>query len=153
MRPGDLPLSEARFFVDEDLSGLGLALMRLRRDVVLGGRPPADTLLPKDDPDWIPVAARLGLVVITNDRRIRTRPGEADVAKDSGLRCVQLRPRAKNPTQWDFMLQLTGHWQFVEVLTERPGPVWLELRGGHRKELPYQPGQPPRLPVRPSSAG
>jgi hypothetical protein len=26
-------LDEARFFVDEDLSGFGIALMRLRRDV------------------------------------------------------------------------------------------------------------------------
>ena len=29
-------LAQARFFVDEDLSGLGVALMRLRRDVIVG---------------------------------------------------------------------------------------------------------------------
>ncbi len=96
-------LEQARFFVDEDLAGLGLALMRLRRDTLLGGRPPANLIIPKDDPDWIPVVADLGLVVITNDRRIRTRPGEADKAEDAGLRCVHLRPMGKTPpngTSW-----------------------------------------------------
>jgi len=145
----DRPLPEARFFVDEDLSGLGLALMRLRRDVALGGRQPASAVLPKDDPDWIPIVAALGLVVITNDRRIRTRPGEADVAEQAGLRCVHLRPRDKNPTQWDFLLQLTAHWRVVDALPETPGPIWLQLHGSDRKELPYKPGQPPRLPPNP----
>lgn len=134
---------QARFFVDEDLAGLGLALTRLRRDALLGGR---SNLVPKDDPDWIPIVADLGLVVITNDRRIRTRPGEADKAVDAGLRCVHLRPMGKNPTQWDFMVQLTRHWPLVEALCDRPGPVWLQLRGGTRKELSYKPGVPPRLP-------
>lgn len=132
-----------RFFVDEDLAGLGLALTRLRRDTLLGGR---SKLVPKDDPDWIPIVAKLGLVVITNDRHIRTRPGEADKAVDAGLRCVHLRPMPKNPTQWDFMLQLTRHWPLVEALFDRSGPVWLQLRGGTREERPYKPGAPPRLP-------
>lgn len=144
-------LNGVRFFVDEDLSGLGLALIRLRRDVVLGGRPPADSIFPPNDPDWIPVVADLGLVVITNDRRIRTRPGEADVASAAGLRCVHLRPRAKNPTQWDFLVQLIEHWPSVEALADRPGPIWLELRGSQRKELAYRPGHPPRLPTPPAS--
>lgn len=143
------PLPDARFFVDEDLSGLGLALMRLRRDVVLGGRPPASLVFPKDDPDWIPVVAQLGLIVITNDRHIRTRPGEADTALQFGLRCVHLRPRVKNPTQWDFLLQLTGHWSHVEALQAATGPIWLQVRGTTHTQLPYQPGLPPRLPPRP----
>ncbi|MGH3616137.1 MAG: hypothetical protein ACRDRK_26800, partial [Pseudonocardia sp.] len=46
------------------------------------------------------VVAALGLVVITNDRRIRIRPGEADVARDADLRCVHLRPRAKTRRRW-----------------------------------------------------
>lgn len=50
-------LEEARFFVDEDLSGLGIALLRLRRDVLVGRRPPVNDVVPKDDPDWIPIVA------------------------------------------------------------------------------------------------
>ncbi|MGQ0773266.1 MAG: hypothetical protein ACT4NY_02430 [Pseudonocardiales bacterium] len=49
--------------------------MRLRRDVIVGRRVPAIEVVPKDDPDWIPIVAARRWVVITNDRHIRTRPG------------------------------------------------------------------------------
>jgi hypothetical protein len=143
----DVPsLDQARFFVDEDLSGLGIALMRLRRDVIVGGRTPAIEIAPKDDPDWIPVVAARGWVVITNDRHIRTRPGEADQARDMGLLCVCLRPTVNDATPWDFMMVLARHWVRVEELVGRAGPAWLELRGDRVRERPYHPGQPPRLP-------
>ncbi|MCA1704098.1 MAG: hypothetical protein LC808_12870 [Actinobacteria bacterium] len=90
--------------MDEDLSGFGIALMRLRRDVIVGRRPPAVEVVPKDDPDWIPVVAARGWVVITNDRHIRTRPGEAEQARDAGLLCVCLRPTVKDASSWDFMM-------------------------------------------------
>jgi hypothetical protein len=52
-------LDEARFFVDENISSLGIALMRLRRDVITGRRAPAIDVVPKDDltgfPSWPPV--------------------------------------------------------------------------------------------------
>ncbi|MGH3992160.1 MAG: hypothetical protein ACRDSN_06795 [Pseudonocardiaceae bacterium] len=139
-------LDDARFFVDEDLSGLGIALMRLRRDVIVGRRAPAIEVVPKDDPDWIPIVAARGWVVITNDRHIRTRPGEADQARDTGLLCVCLRPMVKNATQWDFMMVLARHWPRVDEIAGRKGPAWLELRGDRSHERRYQPGQPPRLP-------
>lgn len=139
-------LDETRFFVDEDLSGLGIALMRLRRDVIVGRRAPASEVVPKDDPDWIPIVAARGWVVITNDHHIRTRPGEADQARDAGLRCVCLRTAAKDATQWDFMVVLARHWPDVDELAQRTGPLWLELRGERSRERLYQPGQPPRLP-------
>lgn len=138
-------LDEARFFVDEDLSGL-VALMRLRRDVIVGRRAPAIEVVPKDDPDWIPIVAARGWVVITNDRHIRTRPGEADQARDAGLLCVCLRPMVKNATQWDFMTILARHWPHVDELVGRKGPAWLELRGSRARELQYELGQAPRLP-------
>ncbi|MCA1709422.1 MAG: hypothetical protein LC808_41540 [Actinobacteria bacterium] len=121
-------LDDARFFVDEDLSGFGIALMRLRRDVIVGRRAPAVEVVPKDDPDWIPVVAARGWVVITNDRHIRTRPGEADQARDAGLLCVCLRPTVKDASPWDFMMVLARHWPRVDELAGRKGPVWLELR-------------------------
>jgi PIN like domain len=139
-------LDEARFFVDEDLSGLGIALMRLRRDVIVGRRAPANEVVPKDDPDWIPIVADRGWVVITNDRHIRTRPGEADQARDAAMRRVCLRPTVKDATPWDFMVLLARHWPKVDELDRRNGPVWLELRGDRSRERQYQPGQPPRLP-------
>ncbi|MGH3833397.1 MAG: hypothetical protein ACRDRS_23670 [Pseudonocardiaceae bacterium] len=104
--------------------------------------------MPKDDPDWIPIVAARGWVVITNDRHIRTRPGEADQARDTGLLCVCLRPAVKDATSWDFMMVLARHWSQVAELVGRKGPAWLELRGSSLRELGYQPGQPPRLPSR-----
>lgn len=139
-------LDAARFFVDEDLSGLGIALMRLRRDVIVGRRAPAIEVAPKDDPDWIPIVAARGWVVITNDRHIRTGPVEADLANNAGLLCVCLRPTVKNATPWDFVMVLARHWPRVDELVGRKGPAWLDLRGSRARELQYQPGQSPRLP-------
>jgi hypothetical protein len=45
-------LAEVRFFVDEDLSGVGLGLMRLRNDVVVGGHEPVR--------EFVPVGTRTG---------------------------------------------------------------------------------------------
>lgn len=139
-------LGDVQFFVDEDLSGLGLALMRLRKDVALARCSPVDDIVPKDDPDWIPIVADRGWVVITNDRHIRTRPVEADAAQDHGLRCVHLWPPGKRANRWDFMVQLIRHWPRVEQMCNVKGPRWLQLRDTKATELLYQPGKPPRLP-------
>jgi PIN like domain len=91
-RPAAVDLARVRFSVDEQLAGLGLGLMALRSDIVVASHPPiAD--FPRDDPDWIPQVAAHGWVVITNDKHIRTRPGEAEVALQTGLRCVHLAPQ------------------------------------------------------------
>ncbi|MGH3976000.1 MAG: hypothetical protein ACRDS9_22115 [Pseudonocardiaceae bacterium] len=90
-RPAAADLARVRFYVDEQLAGLGLGLMALRSDVVVASHPPiAD--FPRDDPEWIPEGAARGWVVITNDKHIRTRPREAEVALHKGLRCMHLAP-------------------------------------------------------------
>lgn len=66
------------YFTDENTLGLGKLLRRSGRSDVLypghDGLPevPTGTL----DLDWMAVIARLDLVVVTRDRRIRTRPAE-----------------------------------------------------------------------------
>lgn len=92
-------LARVRFYVDEQLAGLGLGLMALRSDVVVASHPPI-TDFPRDDPDWIPEVAAQGWVVITNDKHIRTRPGEAEVALQTGLRCVHLAPAVRAAVRW-----------------------------------------------------
>jgi len=138
-------LETARYFVDEDIAGLGLALRGLRYDVIVGGHPPANELVPKDDPDWIPVVAQRGWVVITNDRHIRTRPTEAPLAIEHRLRCACLRPRGKNPSQWDFMVLLMKRWSSIEELHARTGPVWLQIDDRYAPKVwRYEPGRAPR---------
>src|SRR6266702_8518039 len=58
-------LDDVHFFVDEDLSGLGLGLMCLRNDVVVGGMEPIRELVPRLHRDWIPVVAARRWVVIS----------------------------------------------------------------------------------------
>jgi len=145
---GNVDLARVRFYVDEDLAGLGLGLMRLRPgDLVVASHPPIDELVPRDDLDWIPAVAARGWVAITNDKHIRTGPREAVAAIEAGLRCVHLAPEQRNATRWDFACLLLRHWKPVEDLCHRPGPVWLQLdRRPTPRERPYQPGKPPRLP-------
>lgn len=107
-RPAAVDLAWVRFYVDEQLAGLGLGLMALRSDVVVASHPPiAD--FPRDDPDWIPEVAAHGWVVITNDKHIRTRPGEAEVALQTGLHCVHLAPPVRAAVRWDFARLLLRH--------------------------------------------
>ncbi len=77
----------ARFFVDENDLALGRSLALARKDVVH----PGHTRLPEvpvgtRDRDWLPVAGRLGLIVITRDKKIRSRPVEADLVVAAGIR-------------------------------------------------------------------
>jgi hypothetical protein len=123
-------LARVRFFVDEDLAGVGLAMMRLRNDVVVGSHDPVKDFVPHKDRDWIPVVAARGWVTITNDRRIRTRFDEASAALEYELRVVHLAPPVRDATRWDFVCLLARHWEAVEELTTQSGPAWLALRKG-----------------------
>lgn len=60
-----------------------------RADVVF----PGHLLLPEiprgsTDNDWMTVVGRLGWIVLTRDRRIRTRPAELEAYRASGIRSV-----------------------------------------------------------------
>jgi len=144
-------LTGARFYVDQDLAGLGLWLMRLRTDVVVATHAPIEDLIPHYDADWIPVVAARGWVAILKDRHIRTRPGEADAALEHGLRCVHLYPKKKDARVWDYGQLLIKHWDAVEALHHRRGPVWLQLDYKHANpyERDYEPGKLPLVPIDP----
>lgn len=138
-------LDKVRFFVDEDLAGVGLGLMRLRNDVVTGSHEPIKKLVPRKDEEWIPEVAQRGWVVITNDRHIRTRFFEASAALGNQLRCACLRPSGRDASRWDFVRLLAGHWDAVEHLCHSTGPSWLEVRQLRTRRPSYEPGKPPRL--------
>lgn len=80
------------YFTDENALGLGKLLRRSGRTDIL--HPGHDDLqevpLGTLDLDWMPVVARLGLVVLTRDRRIRTRPAELRAYWEFGIRSVWL---------------------------------------------------------------
>lgn len=134
-----------RYFVDEDLAGVGLSLMAARNDVVLGSHEPVKHLVPAKDSDWIPVVARFGWVVLTNDKHIRTRPHEAPVADQHGLRCAHVAPSARDANRWDFVRLIASRWDSIAALLDRQGPIWLSVTSRRVRELPYR-SEPPRVP-------
>lgn len=78
------------YFTDENALGLGKLLGRSGRDDVVY---PGHVDLPEipigtADLEWMPVIARRDLIVITRDRRIRTRPAELRAYSDLGIRSV-----------------------------------------------------------------
>lgn len=80
------------YFTDENTLGLGKLLRRAGRDDVVYPGHEALPEVPAGTPDleWMPVIARLDLVVVTRDRRIRTRPAELRAYWEFGIRSVWL---------------------------------------------------------------
>jgi PIN like domain len=64
------------YFTDENTLGLGKHLRRSGRDDVLypGHEDLPEVPLGTLDLDWMPIVAEWDLIVVTRDRRIRTRP-------------------------------------------------------------------------------
>jgi PIN like domain len=76
-----------RFFVDENSLVLGRLLARERHDVVHPGHPllPEVPLGSKDDA-WLPVVGERGLILLTRDKKIRSRPIERARLIEAGVR-------------------------------------------------------------------
>lgn len=78
------------YFADENALGLGKLLERSGRDDVVF---PGHGLLPEvplgtPDLDWMPVVSARRLIVLTRDKRIRTRPAELKSYREYGIRAV-----------------------------------------------------------------
>jgi hypothetical protein len=108
---------------------LGKALAIARRDVVHPGHP----LLPEVslgalDPDWMPIVAAKGLVVISRDRRIRTRPAEVAAYRAAKLRAFWVAGK-KDLSTWDNLRRVMKWWDDMEevVTSKRPGPWFFAL--------------------------
>jgi hypothetical protein len=80
----------AVYFTDENTLGLGKLLARAGRDDVV--HPGHDELpeVPLGTPDleWMPVVGVRRLIVVTRDRRIRSRPAELRAYWEHGIRSV-----------------------------------------------------------------
>lgn len=112
-----------RFFFDEDTLGVGKAMALLRDDVIHTGH---SAILPEVplgtvDTIWIPEVARRELVVITRDKRIRTRPGERELFREVGLRAFWIGSR-NDLSNWDLLVRLARRWDDIEEMVEVRGP-------------------------------
>lgn len=78
------------YFTDENTLGLGKFLRRSGRTDVLypGHEDLPEVPVGTPDLEWMPVLARLDAVLVTRDRRIRTRPAELRAYWEFGIRSV-----------------------------------------------------------------
>lgn len=121
-----------RFYVDADILGLARVLAALRPDTTYPGdpgatihsrvRPPCSvTSVGTKDPIWIPIVTGEGLIIISRDRHIHSRPGEIASIRDAGARMVTLSaPDAS--TTWSQLETVMTNWRRIEALVGQSGP-------------------------------
>ena len=109
----------ARYFIDETDLGLAKALAAAQAPIVH----PGHKALPEvpvgtPDPDWIPVVARMGLVVITRDRLARG--AERELFRQAGLRVFRIAGKQQLST-WGTVQLVAGSWERIERHVRKTG--------------------------------
>lgn len=107
-------------FIDRSIPrGVARALQQVRDDVLwLEDRFAHDAT----DKTWLATAGQEGWLVITRDKKIRSRPGERRALIENGVGCFVLNQRA-NFTRWDYLKLIAASLDEMERIfreTERP---------------------------------
>lgn len=124
-----------RFFVDENVIGLGRALAEARSDVLHPGHPALpDVPLKTLDPDWIPIVANRGLIVLGRDKKIRRKQGERELWQEHGLRVIALTG-TNDMSTWQMLELVVKQWTKMETFVKKagPGPWWATWTWGQIK--------------------
>jgi hypothetical protein len=89
------------------------------------------------DDDWIPKVAARDLVVITRDKRIRTKHPKALLYAENGLRVFWIASK-KDLSTWDTMCRPTRRWDDIErEIKERgPGPWFKAINESKADQAP-----------------
>lgn len=97
---------------------------------------PEDTL----DHVWMPVVASLGLVVISRDRHIATKPAELAAFRDHGLRAFWVGGK-KDLGNWENLVRLVRAWDKIESIIELrgPGPWFHSITQDSIREIKLRP--------------
>lgn len=114
------------YFTDENTLGLGKLLRRSGRDDVVypGHEDLAEVPLGTLDLDWMPVVAQRDLVVLTRDRRIRTRPAELRAYSELGIRSVWLGAKQDLGPRDQLELFLKHEARLQREIIKRGGGPW-----------------------------
>ncbi|GAA4313237.1 hypothetical protein [Klenkia terrae] len=123
-------LAGVTFFADENCLGMARCLLKEGRDDVVH---PGHVLLPDvplgcPDLEWMATIARHDLVVLTRDRRIRTRPAELTEYRSQGLRVVFLAGKTDRRPSEQAALFLRHETRLRREMVKRgPGPWALTM--------------------------
>ncbi|MCH9729464.1 MAG: hypothetical protein K0U84_07280 [Actinomycetia bacterium] len=136
------------YFTDENTLGLGKLLRRGGRDDV---RYPGHEELPQiprgaDDQDWLPIVGALGFIVLSRDRRIRTRPAELRAYYEHGVRSVWIGAKQDLGPEQQLEIFLRYEERLRREIVKRgPGPwaVAMTPSGVRPQQLRPNPGEKP----------
>lgn len=114
------------YFTDENALGLGKLLCRGGRDDVLYPGHPALPEVPLGTLDlvWMPLIAARDLVVLTRDRRIRTRPAELRAYLECGIRSVWIGAKRDLAPQDQVDLFLRHESRLQREIVKLGGGPW-----------------------------
>lgn len=113
-----------RWFIDENSLGVAKALAYVRGDVTWPGAPGGPVPAGASDTSWLPVVGMSGLVVLTRDKRIRSRPLERQALLTHGVRACFLTSGGSLDLFEQLRLWLR-YWDDIETLVAEQPPPWL----------------------------
>jgi len=124
--------AQVRFYVDADILGLGKVLAGLRTDVTHPGDPglvlhrrhraACPVTSPRaEDPEWIPVVAAAGWLVITRDRHILEHRREIEAVVEHRA-CLVALSAPDATTTWTQLETVMCQWRGIDELAALPGP-------------------------------
>lgn len=143
------------YFADKNTLGLGKLLRRSgRKDVVYPGHEDLPEI-PRgtDDLEWLPIVGARGFIVLTRERRIRSRPAELRAYHEHGVRSVWIGAKQDLGPHQQFEAFLKYEDRLRrEIVKQGPGPwaVALSPSGVRPLRLRPNPGAVP-LSVRANS--
>ena len=139
----DIPrLHSLNLFLDENVAPLGERLAsHLDAGLVLWvGHPDLPDLpLGTNDIDLLQTVGQMGLLFVTHDRRMLTRPWERKQIYDAAVRLVLITATGHHDSWYDLMLK---YWHRLSAIdTEASGPCVfrLNMAGVHVSRLPRYP--------------
>lgn len=132
--------ADIRFYVDEDTVYLGKALAAVRDDIVHPGHTRCPIARGALDPKWLPVVGEHDWLLISRDKRLRTKPVEKLKLIDAGIRAIVLTGSG-NMSRWDQLRLVMRFWDQIEDLTTQSGPF---VRSLTARGVSAQPLRDPR---------
>lgn len=130
------------YFTDENALGLGKLLRRLGRDDIVypGHEELPEVPLSTEDLDWLPVVGARGYIVLTRDRRIRSRPAELRAYYEHGVRSVWIGAKRDMgpPQQLQMFLEHEGRLR-RQIIKLGAGPWALAMNRSGVRPLTIRP--------------